>query len=274
MNILLHTIALEPARWTPQRVSRPLVELLPQIAEAGFRGLEIFEPHLTSETVSQDIRESLVCHGLAPVILSSYLNLNPSVSSDSELLEKLDQIVRRIAFYGFQKLRLFPGPGMDAADAGAVAVFQGRLQGLAGRLPQTQILLETHDDSLAEDPALLVRLVEELALPNLGLLFQPTFFQPRERILEQVRIEKPHIRHIHFQNRMPDRSFVSLRAGIFPWPEILGELGKPMDATLEFVPSGICAAERFDLAASLKQAREEVEYVRGILGRPASSSSI
>ena len=129
-------------------------------------------------------------------------------------------------------------------------------------LGQVQELLRRH------------QVVEELALPNLGLLFQPTFFQPRERILEQVRIEKPHIRHIHFQNRMPDRSFVSLRAGIFPWPEILGELGKPMDATLEFVPSGICAAERFDLAASLKQAREEVEYVRGILGRPASSSSI
>jgi sugar phosphate isomerase/epimerase len=264
MNILLHTIALEPARWTPQRVSRPLVELLPHIAKAGFRDIEIFEPHLTVETASHEIKNALAAHNLTPVILSSYLNLNPAVTSDAVADEKIAQIVERVAFYGFKKLRLFPGPQMNPADNAGVEIFKSRVQRLAARLPGTEILLETHDGSLADDPAVITRIVKDLALPKVGLLFQATFFQERESIMEQFRLEKPFIRHLHLQNRMPDLSFVGMREGIIPWPEILAELADTVDATLEFVPVGICQPEQFDLAATIQQAIDEAGYVRGL----------
>jgi sugar phosphate isomerase/epimerase len=265
MNILLHTIALEPARWTPQRVSRPLVELLPHIAAEGWRDIEIYEPHLTAETTSQAIKDALVSNNLTPVILSSYLNLNPAVTSDALADEKIAQIAERIAFYGFKKLRLFPGPGMNPADSDGVTAYIARVKNLAARLPGTEILLETHDGSLADDPEVIVRIVQELASPKVGLLFQATFFQEQESIMEQFHTEQPFIRHLHLQNRMPDLSFVGMREGIIPWPQILKELGGTVDATLEFVPVGICPMEQFDLAASLAQARSEAEYVRSFV---------
>jgi len=267
MNILLHTIALEPARWTPQRISRPLTELLPEITKAGFSQIEIYEPHLTSETVVPEIKAALEKSGITPVVLSSYANFNPAVTSDAEVETLAAQIAARVAFYGFKKLRLFPGPKMDPSDAASVETFKNRVKLLAGLLPQTEILLETHDGSLADDSLVIVRIVQELALPNVALLFQPTFFQEREPILEQFRLQKPYIRHIHLQNRLPDLSFVRMNEGIIPWPEILPQLDKEIEATLEFVPVAICSVEQFDLAATFEQVKEEVAYVRSLEAR-------
>jgi hypothetical protein len=46
MCILLHTIVVAPARWTPQKVSQQLLDLIPRLACARFTHLEIFEPHI------------------------------------------------------------------------------------------------------------------------------------------------------------------------------------------------------------------------------------
>lgn len=261
MDILLHTIALEPARWTPQRVSRPLTELLLPIAAAGFRRLEIYEPHLTDASTSPEIKDALARLDLVPVILSSYLNLNPSVTPDAGLDAKLQQLRERFDYYGFEKLRLFPGPGMNGEDKAAIAIFIDRLKRLAGKLSNVEVLLETHDGSLADDPALLVRLVEDLALPNVGLLYQPTFFEP-QGAFDQFRLQKHLIRHLHCQNRNPDLSFATLKDGVIPWPEIFGQLPAGVNATIEFVPVGICSPAEFDLDATLQQARAETDYVR------------
>jgi len=175
VNLLLHTIALEPARWTPARVSRPLTELLPDIAAAGFRALEVFEPHLGKETVSPAIRDCFASLGIAPVILSSYLDLNPARTSDA-LLQKLESILaERITYYGFKKVRLFPGSGMNPHDNAAIARFIERVRSLAYRIYPAQVLLETHDGSLADYPALPAGLMSQLP-SNVGLLYQPTVF--------------------------------------------------------------------------------------------------
>lgn len=266
MNLLLHTIAFEPARWTPRRVSRPLPELLPAIAAAGFRELEIYEPHLGVEAESSGIRDAFERLGLVPVILSSYLNLNPAETADAALDEGIAKLAQRIAFYGFRKVRLFPGPGIKPADEGATAIFMERLHRLLPRIPPVEVLLETHDGSLADDPALLVRLMGQVP-SNVGLLYQPTFFT-RQSALDQFRIQKPFIRHLHLQNRNPDLSFATLREGVIPWPEILAEIGDKAGATVEFVPEGICPEEAFDLQATMRQAREETDYVGTLLFKP------
>jgi sugar phosphate isomerase/epimerase len=261
MNLLFHTIALEPARWTPLRISRPLLELLPAIAAANFRDLEIYEPHLGGEVESPAVRDGFERLGLVPVILSSYLNLNPAETSDVLLDAGIEKLAARITYYGFRKVRLFPGPGISPPDERATAVFVERLGRLLLRMPPVEVLLETHDGSIADDPALLVRLMAQFPA-NVGLLYQPTLFN-RQSALDQFRIQKPFIRHLHLQNRNPDLSFATLREGVIPWPEIFSELGGEVDATLEFVPAGI-PPETFDLEATLRQAREEAAYARSL----------
>jgi len=258
--ILFHTIAVEPARWTPQRVARPLVELLPPIAEAGFRELEIFEPHLTKAPSLEAVHKRLAELEMKPVVLSSYLTLNPAQTSDQTVAEEIERTKGLIDAFGFQKMRVFAGGGIAPENSGAVSAFRERLVLLANRLPDTELLVETHDDSIADDPQVLVEMIQQIQSPKMGLLFQPTFFDA-EKALAQIKVEAPFIRHIHLQNRNVEKGFESLASGLFSWPTLLAELPSPVPMTLEFTPVGICTPEDFDLAKTLAEAKREIAYI-------------
>ncbi len=261
MNILLHTIALEPARWTPQRVSRPLSEILPTIAGAGFYKLEVFEPHLAllpDEIALVPLFNRL---HLVPMVLSSYLDLSPHLNPDASFAAQADDLLARVDRFGFRKVRLFPGRSPTPEQTAATVQRIGeRLRDLAGRRSEVEFLLETHDGSLADDPACAVALVEASGAANVGLLWQPTVFEPAAA-RAQWEFQKPHVRHVHLQNRTPDGKFCRLDAGVISWGEILGSIGYEVDVSLEFVPSGICAVEEFDLTTSVQEAVEEFGFV-------------
>jgi sugar phosphate isomerase/epimerase len=261
MEIYFHTIALEPARWTPQRVSQSLTTLLPDIARAGFRTLEIYEPHLREEALRPAIRESLEKNALKPEILSSYLDLASLAPGD--LPAAVSDLEETLRYFGFPRLRLFPGSKISPADSAAVEAFAGRLASLASRLDGIEILLETHDGSIADDPNRIVELVKDLALPKVGLLFQPTVFEG-EKACVQFAMQKEFIRHIHLQNRTPAGGFETLEKGVTPWSRILRDLPSGVSASLEFVPAGICPEDSFDLDVVLKQAMAEKAFVEGL----------
>lgn len=261
MNLLLHTIALEPARWTSERVSRPLVEFLPAIAAADFRALEIYEPHLVTARSPEELRDAFESHGVKPEILSSYLDWRHARSAPAAFRADLDDLAKRIEFYHFQKVRLFPWSAPDLADSRHA--FESSMRTIADRLPQTDLLLETHDGSFADDSRLILKLTEEIGRPNVGLLYQPTVFEPAAA-LEQFGLQRDWIRHLHLQNRHPDQTFATLEAGVVRWNEILADVSDGVNATLEFVPAGICSVAEFDLATVLRQAAAEFEYIRSI----------
>lgn len=262
MEILFHTIALEPARWTPRRVSQSLTTLLPRIALAGFRGLEIFEPHLREEALRPAIRDALADNGLTAEILSSYLDL--AALTEDDLPGACGVLEETLRFFGFRRLRLFPGPRIEPSDAPAVEAFVGRLAVLSERFRDVEILLETHDGSIADDPGIMVEVVKNLEAPNVGLLFQPTRFE-EEKALAQFALQKEFIRHFHLQNRTPAGAFDTLENGVVPWARILREAPPGTKATLEFVPAGICPENEFDLEATLRQAVAEKAFVERIV---------
>lgn len=264
--ILLHTIALEPARWTPARVSVPLVELLPVIAEAGFTEAEIYEPHLDHGDDAPGLRREMKKHGLNPAVLSSYLDLKPATMNDEAFLKGVERVTEYVRAYGFRKVRLFPSPATVPGEAGW-EILSGRIRQIAERLPQTEIVLETHDGSVADNPGNMVKLVEELDLPNVGLLFQPTVFEA-ESTRRQFALQKPHIRHVHLQNRRKeDRGiFAPLDDGEVDWVQIITELkGRPVDYSIEFVPAGIRPVEKFNQAETVREIREAAAFVRALL---------
>lgn len=267
MEICMHTIAVEPARWKPARVSRPLSELLPEIARVGFRKLEVFEPHLQkSENEAALVRQMAVLR-LEPVILSSYIVTGPEASG-AEFAEKAAELKERVARFGFAKVRLFPGMRVAPTDEPSVALVQQRIAELASAMPETEFLIETHDRSIADDPARLVRLLEDLQLPNVGLLYQPVVFQ-REEALRQAELQKGWIRHFHFQNRVENLAMTTLRDGFVPWQEVLhtvhaAQPERPLGGTIEFVPAGMGPVESFDLQSTLEAIRAEMAYLQSI----------
>ncbi len=264
MNVLLHTIALEPNRWTPARVSRPLADLLPVIDAAGFRRLEIFEPHLTMAPDEDALPALLARHHLTATILSSYLDLCPAINLPGEFDDQVRALQARISAFGFAKVRLFPGRALPGAQTSeTIRLIARRLQILTDACPDIEFLLETHDGSLADDPLCMLRLIETCARPNLGLLWQPTVFEEKAA-RAQFALQKPYIRHIHLQNRTPALKFTKLAAGVIPWADLLSQLPSQTGATLEFVTGGITSVEKFNVNATLREAIEEAEYVTSV----------
>jgi sugar phosphate isomerase/epimerase len=264
MSILLHTICVEPARWTTERVARPLGALLPSIARAGFRTLEVFEPHLALSKDRSGLLRQMGELGLTPSILSSYINLNERETPDAEFHEEVRKVQDLAGEFGFQRMRVFPGPRMNPASAGDIAAFLSRLEHLRDALPRVEILLESHDGSLADDPQVFASIFRRLQGPGAGLLYQPTRF-PSEEAVAQFKLQKPFIRHVHLQNRKPDLSFATLAEGIVPWGRLLSELDPDVSVSLEFVPAGICPVQEFDLEKTLLQAVSETEYAAKFL---------
>ena len=262
MNVLLHTIALEPSRWRPERVHRPLAELLPAISAAGFGPLEVYEPHLSQAADEPLLVEAFAEHRLTPVILSSYLDLSPDSHPDQPFSVAAETLLARVDRFGFRKVRLFPGKSVAPdRDTDTLARIAQRLSHLAEERPEVQFLIETHDHSLADDPQKMVRLLELVGRDNVGLLWQPLRFEPTPA-REQFAVQKPHVRHFHLQNRHEAGGFALLGAGTIPWREFLRAADFAADATLEFVPRGICAPETFDLAATIEEAAAETRWVR------------
>lgn len=270
MQLLLHTIALEPARWTPARVSRPLVELLPAIAGAGFHRLEIYEPHLAMAPDEDALLAAIATHHLEPVVLSSYLDLSPHANPEDRFAQEAQALLARVEMFGFRKVRLFPGRPASQDFADVETTVRGvteRLRSLAGHRPEVEFLLETHDHSLADDPARVLAIAEATGCANVGLLWQPTVFDA-EAARAQFAVQRSAVRHFHLQNREADDPgrFATLRAGGIPWPEFLSANGFDTDASIEFVPAGIRSPEEFDLTTTLQQAVEEFEYVANLRG--------
>lgn len=264
MNILFHTIAIEPARWTPLKVARPLAETIPIIEQAGFYPLEIFEPHLALAENEEQIRGKLLAHHLNPVVLSSYMDLAPAVSDDG-FRDDLRSLAWRMRFYGFRKVRLFPGRGVSPTDKAATEIVAARVRAVAEELPLADVLLETHDGSIADDPVAVCELVAKIDRGNVGLLWQPTIFE-REAALKQFQIQKDLIRHFHLQNRDESKKFTLLRSGVIPWKDILTEVDFDIDASIEFVPKGLLPVEHFNLTAAVQEAIEEFDYIVQLQG--------
>jgi len=252
-RFLLHTIAIEPARWTEKRVSRPLIEIIPEIAKAGFSFVEIYEPHLRIRSSRPDIRRSLNEHGIQPVVLSSYIDA--MAKTESDFAAQMDSLLELTDDFAFTKIRIFPGLKVSPTDNYLVDLFIDRIGQLASRLSPLSLLLETHDGSLADDPHLMVHILQLLNLSNVGLLYQPTVFT-RAAAEQQFALHKPYIRHFHLQNRDKKRGFATLAEGVVPWRQFLNEL-PDIDRTLEFIPTGIRSEIDFDLSIALKQASSE-----------------
>src|SRR4051794_30558319 len=131
MEILLHTIALEPARWTPHRVARPILELLPAIARAGFRKIEVFEPHLTLADHEEALPRVFESLRLEAVILSSYFDMNPEATFEAAFQKGALELEARVQRFGFKKVRLFPGSRVKPWDDLTVTAVEKRIATVA-----------------------------------------------------------------------------------------------------------------------------------------------
>src|SRR5580698_9328221 len=95
------------------------------------------------------IPELIIDQWQEPAILSSYLQVSPKLTDDTKFAAEKSALVARVRRFGFRKVRLFPGSGVSPKDKESIAIVANRVSQIASELPDVEILLETHDGSIA-----------------------------------------------------------------------------------------------------------------------------
>jgi sugar phosphate isomerase/epimerase len=102
-----------------------------------------------------------------------------------------------------------------------------------------RIVLEYHEQTLTDDPAAAVRLLQEINHPNVQSLWQPPNFRDYDHCLHTLREIKPYLNNLHvFHWTGPENERRPLAEGAERWERYLSAAHNPVitrHALLEFV---------------------------------------
>lgn len=269
-ELLLNTIALDPNRWTPEKVAHfDLVDLLPALAEAGFDALEVWQYHLSGLTDAQAAILGKRAHELG--IMIPVVGLYPALHLEEEKREReweqVEMLIARSAALGARVVKMFAGrlgsAEMDEEAFERSVTFARKMAEAAGAHGMT-LTAETHPDTLCDSVPATRRLLDAVAAPNLRVCFQPYDFTSTEQTLADYRALREHVVHVHLQGRRADRISLLEEADL-DYRTILGALAADgFDGVLciEFVKGGIVERpEAMDVDLVLANARRDRAFV-------------
>lgn len=269
-TFLLNTIALDPNRWTPTKTPYcTLTDLLPAVAEAGFRRLELWHYHLSTldAAAADELERALQAEEIQVDVLGLYPKLHLTGTAREAEAAELQRLIRLADRLGVGLVKCFAGAlGTDAVDADtfdrSVAFLQmlAEVAGAHGLL----LALETHPDTLADSVAACRRLLAAVDRSNVRLCFQPFDFADTDQAIADYEALHAHVAHVHLQGRRGDRMSL-LEAADLDYRllfERFAAHGFSGPLSLEFVEG--CVVEdpaAFDLGAVLQTAQRDRAYV-------------
>lgn len=217
MQILLNTILIEPNRWAPDKTpQRPLSEHLPDLQRAGFHALEIWQYHVSTLDARglTNLSTHLDACALKPIAMGAYPFLHLDGPEGDEAMVHLGRTVAYAAHLQSEIFKIFPGRvASQQLDAAARARSVEHVRLLAQQLAERSMLLtlETHANTLCDTEESTLQLLEELSpCENVGLCFQPYTEGDTDAAIRMYDALRPHIRHVHLQNRLRDDGSVTL----------------------------------------------------------------
>lgn len=186
--------------------ARPIAEVLPLAAAAGFEAVEVFGGHLEGMGEAQLVALRAQAEGLGLGLLSiaPYFSFVRSPEANAGSYELARRVIAQARILGCSHLRTFTdsGPaGIDGALATPEQWDRGleALRWLCAAAPELIIAVETHRWTLADTPENCERIMREVPAANLRLLFQPMGEDPSlATAIAQFDRLWPHIGHLHF----------------------------------------------------------------------------
>jgi 3-dehydroshikimate dehydratase len=280
-SLLLNTIALDPNRWTPEKVAfHDLADLLPALAESGFRALEVWQYHVSrlSDDEVHALAEQARALGIAFPIVGLYPALHLEGEERAQEWEAMQQLVRRAERLGATIVKIFVGQlGSDKVGAAyeRSVAFARDLALVAGKHGLT-LTAETHPDTLCDSVPATLRFFDDVDAANVRLCYQPFDFESTERTIADYRTLLEHIIHVHLQGRCDDRMALLEKAEVDyrGFLRTLAADGFDGYLCIEFVEG--CVVERpedFDLAHVLANARRDRAFVEAAMPGVAVSTS-
>ncbi|NLF29912.1 MAG: sugar phosphate isomerase/epimerase [Planctomycetes bacterium] len=243
----------------------PLREVLWRLNPMGYDATEIFWRHL--EGLGDDdlrrLRDMTDELGLPTLAISPYLCFTRGRDEWDASVERAAAVVNAARILGATKIRTFTdvGPTGVGSDVAGPDEWDACIRGLKTIMapaPELTFLLETHENTLADTPDSVRRLLAAVDAPNLKLLVHPEG-GPFGGI-EGYRAFADVIDHMHLKNKTPDGAPTWIDQGVFDHEAFFKDV-------LAEGYSGSVSVEYCFLGATWDLAQSAAEYLREALGK-------
>ncbi|MFP4052896.1 MAG: sugar phosphate isomerase/epimerase family protein [Phycisphaerae bacterium] len=254
------TIAFQKNKWGKDRlVEKPIEEIWPIVADAGYDGIEIWYPHveMLDGGALGELAGQLEKAGLEVAMLSPYFDFTSSEESVTASIQRGGEAIAAARTLGARGIRCFTGK-VGSADADEAQWHRAicALQTLADQAPDLLWALETHPHNLMDTLQASLNLIRRVDRPNVVFIFQPSTFA--DEPIEALKQLAPWTRHVHATN-LRDKQRTLLAEGEMDWPAIVQGL---RDRGVE----GYISVEWMgDEPAEV--ARTEATYLRSLLAK-------
>ena len=191
---------------------RPVAEALEIIAAAGFRGVEIWYPHI--EKLNADelriVAEQCARLGLAPLVIAPYFSFTRGEEWIKRSLETARAVLSAAEILRTKKIRTFVDIGPDgmASDRATGLDWAAACAGLRQLCDLdrgVEFVVETHENTLADTLPTIERLMKEVDRPNFRLNFQVNQDFLERGYMKCLEILYPYVTHMHWE-QMPEGS--------------------------------------------------------------------
>lgn len=269
-HLLLNTIALEPNRWTADKIPYfKLEDLLPPIADAGFHFLEIWQHHLTTRSRDEIItlKSQMEDLGISTRIIGLYPPMHLDGQDRQREMATVQKAIEYATTLGAHTIKVFVG--LKASAVLSPPAYKRSVtfaQEMTHHMHQFGLTLtgETHANTLFDSRAACFRFLEDVGAANFKVCFQPYDFTNTDQALKDYAVFADQVTHVHLQGRQNNEMSLLTDADIDYrqlFEKLAGE-GFDGDICIEFLKD--CVVDRpqdFDVRLVLGHAQTDREYI-------------
>ncbi len=282
-RLLLNTIALDPNRWTADKTPHfALCDLLLPIAEAGFRGLEVWQHHVAREDdrAVAALRRQADDLGLDFPVVGLYPTLHHEGEAERQAFDTARRVLDHARRLGASVVKLFVGSkGTAETTEAEYARSLTFVQALCEEARTRHLTLtgETHPDTLFDTLSATRRFLQDVGAENFKVCFQPYDFTDTPRAVADYAALREQVLHVHLQGRKDD-GLSLLAAADLDYDILLKALARHhFDGflCLEFVAGCVVPDPAvFDLAHVLETAQQDRDFVLSLAAKHALALSL
>lgn len=207
IQILFNSIALDPNRWTLDKIAYfQLDQLLDHVAKAGFHFVEVWQYHISRATESEIRKYHKIANslGLAFPVIGMYPRLHFSGRERQNELDRIEMLINYAKLLGTDIIKVFVG--VHGSDQTADSEYQRSVEFMQEILDLAGcynliITGETHQDTLFDSIESCEKFIKAINSENLKMCFQPFDFYNTEKAISDYHLLADNVIHIHYQGQ-------------------------------------------------------------------------
>jgi 3-dehydroshikimate dehydratase len=274
IKILLNSIALDPNRWTKNKLAfYKLDKLLPAVSAAGFNYLELWQYHISKEKKDQIKKYYKIANslGLSFPITGLYPKLQLTGKERQIELDKIKTVFEFAVLLGSEIVKIFVGnqssSKLSEVEYNRTIEFMTEIISLAKTHGLT-IAGETHQKTLFDEVESCLKYLKRVKSDNFKICYQPYDISNTTQAIRDYRLLADNVIHVHYQGRKNNK-FELLKNSDLDYSKLTTELYKSNFTgfiSIEFVKN--CVVENpldFNLEQVLQNAQYDRDFVLNIL---------